>query len=313
MYRVITVLFITCSAWLPAQDDAPVGKAVAGLDVATVQEFDILDRDRNGSLSEREFSFSEVAERLYLAGKRDMVVAVFQSIDTDNSGGIELMELSRSAHNRNARLLDRAMSRAFIKADINQDGTISLEEYSTRASANLDLFGKIDLNDNKKIGPFEWIHELKKSGMDQTNAVAFALLDQNDDGSISSAEYAAGEPPEFLKNAFEAIDLNGNREIGPGEYSKAIALPEGRLGIPPDLIALFESIDRNRDQRISLREFERFTPMGGKRPGPGMRGKGHMAELIFGKIDTNDDRSISLIEFAASNFRGMKGKGKGRK
>lgn len=280
-----------------------------GLDAATVQEFAQLDRDRSGKLDEREFAFCEVAERLFNGGKREMVEPVFKMIDENGDGGISLPELARSAQNRNARLLDRNLNRSFIQSDTNQDGIIALAEYSDRPNANLDLFGKIDLNDNDKIGPFEWLHELKQSNMENEPAQGFALLDRNDDGAVSREEFEKGDLPGELRNAFEAIDLNGNREIAPGEYAKAISLPAGQIGISPEMLAAFEEIDRNGDHGISFREYERSLRKMGPPPPP-RRGE-TLAEFWFQKIDINRDKEISISEFVISRGGG-RGKGKGQ-
>ena len=283
----------------------------SGLDVVTVQEFDRLDRDRNSSLDEREFAFTEIAERFFQAGKRTDLQSVYRTIDSDGNKTIELLELVNSRQNRNARLLDRVNGRNFIRSDTDQDGLIAKAEYLEQPNADEAIFRRIDLNGSAKVGPFEWLHGVRQSPINEEFSILFAKLDTDDDGSVSAAEFAKGNLPDFLADAFEGIDLNGNREIGPSEFAKAVSLPPGRLGIPDHLVESFEKIDRNRDQTISFREFSRYSPAaresGRKGRGPGDR----KIEHLFEAMDLDKNRSIDLSEYVRMRRGGHPGKGPG--
>jgi len=70
---------------------AEIKESKAGLDIATVQEFDSLDRDKNRSLSDLEFAFSEIAQRARDYGDRKMIDLVFKRVDRNKDGGIGLL------------------------------------------------------------------------------------------------------------------------------------------------------------------------------------------------------------------------------
>ena len=100
--RHLPALAFCCTLGVLAAQE-PAGNA--GLDVATVQEFDRLDRNRDGGLDQLEFAFSEVAQRVRESGKQKVLVQVFEQMDQNADGAIALLELVRSQHNRNARLM----------------------------------------------------------------------------------------------------------------------------------------------------------------------------------------------------------------
>ena len=288
----------------------------AGLDVATIQEFDSLDRNRDGGLNQLEFLFTEVAQRANDHGGRDAAENAFRQIDSNEDEQIELLELAQSQQNRNTRLIDRSSNRKFAGFDANQDGLIALNEYLQRPGAKAEAFDKIDLNDSGTIGPVEWMQALRggpKSTGSKTEP-SFAQLDANDNGAIDRAEFTVGRPPKKIANSFEAVDLNGNQEIGPREFAKALFSPANLAKIPAQVVEEFEELDRNRDQAISRREFERFEAL--RRPSD------EKVDHIFAFIDSNGDQEIGLQEFFQHRERhsmkgkgppgrGMKGKGKG--
>ena len=296
--------------WGFAQADGPDS---AVLDVETIQEFGSLDRNRNSGLDRLEFAFSEVAQRAREFGGRDQVDEVFALMDGDQNGEIELLELTASQLNRNVRILDRNSARSYGELDRDRDGLIAMQEYldSPKAKQALEngkdpdfvasLFQRIDLNQSGVIGPFEWIQALgvEKQLMDPDSAAIFALLDKNDDGSIGASEHAAIDPAEFMHEAisrFETIDLNGNREVGPQEFARAITTVAGP-NVHPETMARFKEMDRNRDGAISRREFSR-----GKLVEMFARNR-EMEEEMFARIDTDGSDEIDLEEFANGRIR----------
>lgn len=280
----------------------------AGLDVPTLEEFNRLDRDRDGGLEDREFAFGEIATRYYDAGKRRELGSVFEGMDLDGNEKIELLELAQSQQNRNSRILSREASRSFIRADLDNDGLIESGEHEERGQADPEVFVSIDLNQSGRIGPLEWLLAVKERdrfSLDPGQVSDFVALDQNDDGAISKSEFESGDPPEWLRGDFERIDLNGNREVGPGEFAKASARPEPR----GDLVDRFNEIDRNRDRVISHREFSRYSP----RQKKGKFNSDRFRDHIFEKMDRDENGEVSLEEY--SNFHrypGGPGKGKGK-
>lgn len=286
----------------------------AGLDIETIQEFDQLDRDANQSLDQMEFLFSEIAQRFRGRNDRKLIDRVFANIDRDKSDSIELLEFAQSQHNRNVRILDRESSANFRESDLDQDGFISLEEYRKRPGANDSIFEKIDLNGNGIVGPLEWMIALEKRAPEKEKEakLVFAKLDADDNGALSPTEWEAEGIPEKIADAFSDVDLNGNREVGIHEFSKALAMPADELAAPLEVLRVFRDMDTNHDGVINLREFSRKAP-------PTRRGgDGDMIERIFDRIDRNNNREIDLKEFGDSPRGGPmrdapfgRGKGKG--
>ena len=282
------------------QTDLP--EASAGLDAATLQEFDRLDRNRSGGIDEREFGFSTVINRLYEAGKNHLVPRVFTQINTDGNKEIGLLELAKSQLNRNTRLLDNRQNKPFILSDIDLDGFIEIDEYRQRPDAEDAIFNKIDLNESGKIGPFEWLRAIDKKddSLDAEQAQFFARLDRDDNGALTLEELKKLGDDNPLPSRFEAFDLNGNRELGPSEYSKALANPEPNQPDSDPVAESFRRLDRNRDNTLSLRELQRspFLQKG--------KGKGRLASriaLVFGDFDADGDNELSLAEYRKMRAR----------
>jgi Ca2+-binding EF-hand superfamily protein len=308
--RLSSLLLVFCTLVIPVIALAEVN---AGLDVATVQEFDGLDRDRDGGLDEMEFPFSEVARRIRDAGRKDQLPGLFGRMSENGAGRIGLLGFARSRLNRNVRLLDRPASLNFIRLDKDLNGVISLAEYMERDDANKERFQKIDLNASGDVGAFEWIQGIREEFMDAKLAAMFVKLDTNDDGAISLDEFDNGKPPETMAGKFNAVDLNGNREVSPDEFAKAMSLPEGRVGLPAKVITEFEEIDRNKDNMISLREFSRYAPMAKDRKLPGRVLEQHLKRM-FHLLDSDGDEELSVSEFADIGWvrAGRPARGRGR-
>ncbi|MEM1295016.1 MAG: EF-hand domain-containing protein [Verrucomicrobiota bacterium] len=304
----------------------------AGLDVETIQEFGSLDRNRNSGLDRLEFAFAEVSQRAREHGGRDQVDRVFERMDKDESGEIELLELAASQLNRNVRILDRHSARGYEEMDHDGDGLVAVQEYldSPKAKQALDsgqepgfvasLFKRIDLNSSTVVGPFEWIQALgpEKQLMDADSAAVFAAIDRNDDGSIDVAEHKAIDPGELMVDVsvFTTIDLNGNREVGPREFARATTMVAGP-DVNPEMMDRFKDLDRNRDGALSRREYSKSRMV------EKFARSREMEDAMFSKADHNRDDEIDLQEFADSvsgrrkfDFgppgKGPPGKGKGK-
>ena len=307
-----------------AQDEANrPDREKPGINLEIAKEFRELDRDNDGSLSRREFAATEIAKRAHEHGGPDRVKDIFDRIDQNDDGGINLFEYAESMEHRHTRLMDRDIHRRFDELDKNGDGVISFREFANsrigelaKENGNLErlkeIFDKMDLNDTGYVGPFEFAYAHKKPDerrMDLETATKFAKMDANDDGVVKRREFADSDLAKRLKEAgkedqipvvFNRMDANGNFEISPGEFAKAHAKKDGDKGdedrekdFDPEIVRRFKALDLNDDRSISLREFYK-SPIAERIDD---RAK---VRRLFDHIDKNDDESISLREFAAA-------------
>lgn len=297
----------------PSTGEAAEENAAAGLDVATIHEFRLLDRDGDRSLNRQEFGFSEIVQRALQADSRVPTNPIFQRIDKDGDGGIGLFELVQSQLNRNLRIMDRSTAKGFDQIDDNNDGLIGEQEFSASLAAGKvgatsggqleggSEFGKIDLNGSGVIGPFEFLQAQANPKLRLTTlgiATRFARLDSDDNGAIKRSEYLSGRysfhprssDREEVEKQFGKLDSNGNDEIGPREYANfqsALA----RKDIDKESLERFAKLDRNRDGLISRREYSRseFAKMKGDRD---------LVDEVYAIIDANNDGGVGLSEFS---------------
>ncbi|HID46834.1 MAG TPA: hypothetical protein EYP34_13920 [Chromatiaceae bacterium] len=165
--------------------------------------------------------------------------------------------------------------------------------------------------------------------------IPFAAYDQNDDGSISEAEFsatraermaakaAAGMPMRGAADqpAFTAFDTNGDGQLSPEELAegqqkmqqmrrsmgkgagRGPGMGRGRRGGANNMPA-FADFDLNGDGGISEDEFlqaqsKRISER--SQAGYPMRNIGNIA--VFGEIDSNKDGIISAEEFSAHQIQ----------
>lgn len=298
-----------------------------GLDLETIAEFRQLDRDGSGSLSLNEFQESEFVTRTRSFLTLDQIEVVFSQIDSDGGSEVSLTEFANSQHNRNIRLIRQEATRTYVEIDSDLDGLVQSQEFSEIDPIELrnnfriegredarSVFQRIDLNQNRILGPFEYsqalsdhrCHSMRSGG---STAQSFADLDANDDGCIDRREYAdlpeskdsrGGEPM-----AFEKIDSDGNRELSPREFFRAKSFRWHRdEHMDKIMVEAFEDLDNNRNGVLSLREFSR---------GFYARNIAKSRDEVdenFAERDVDEDGDLTLEEFSEGRWTPWKSKQK---
>ncbi|HUT93717.1 MAG TPA: M56 family metallopeptidase [Thermoguttaceae bacterium] len=165
----------------------------------------------------------------------------FVRTDRNNDGRLSLSEFSE----RNSGLARTSrVRRVFAALDRDGDGDLDFEEFSDNPQEV--LFTKSDIDADGKLSFQEFA--ARKGTPEEVAAAkkAFSQKDSDGDGSLSFKEYAfRGEDAEFWK-----ADQNGDNRINREEFEVSrIWTTAG------DALAAFGSFDRNRDDTISLSEF----------------------------------------------------------
>jgi Ca2+-binding EF-hand superfamily protein len=173
----------------------------------------------------------------------------------------------------------RGESMNFDDVDRDNDNRVTLDEYvrmsdygSGQPSGTSDLdyrFTQLDRNRDGMLSRSEW----------RDSSSAFGSADRNGDGFVSRREFLYGnvtyEQPSYDDNTsrsrrFRELDANGNGDISRSEW------PYDR--------SEFDTLDRNRDGRLSAYEFSQFSET---RPSYDQ----------FRRMDDNGDGVISRAEW----------------
>merc|ERR1712156_116861 len=118
--------------------------------------------------------------------------------------------------------------KAFSDADKNHDGFLSMEEY-------VRVFREHGVNITK-----------------EEVALYFATKDKDRDGRISYDEFCDRKTKTEI--AFEALDINSDGYISKNEMVSA-SIRTGRRMSKNEVEAAFKEYDRNKDNKLSYREF----------------------------------------------------------
>jgi len=225
-----TALLALLAGWTPAIAEKMSAQQVQ----ARLEQMDV-DKDQR-------LSYQEIIDGY--GAKQSGRLKYFQKLDKDGSGAIEPAELPKG--------------RKMEKLDINKNGAVNKEEFLIAHSTRMREF--VMETDTDRDG-FVTSDELGKKVMAMAENAStsyeeianaymanpgrrqklFRKLDRDDSGSIDAKEWPDA-------NTFGAADQDGNGQIGNDEFMNAHAKVSQ---------ALLESLDSNRDGKISGLEFRK--------------------------------------------------------
>lgn len=289
--RMTLTEFLTIPHWVPEKFRTPIADPVVQLSEAkqafVKQHWSEWDRDRDGSLSEAEFSNAAIGQQI-----PGLATTGFKDWDLlSHDGKVSLEEA--------LRVIDVAFSvcaptgerlrtisgeipdwRSFRGLDSDGDGQVTRETYLSHLKSvpNAEaMYRSIVPNDADSFGITEFA-----AGPYRTNPVAMFLgMDVNLDARLTLEEItqvpADWGPPAKLW-------LPGFDDDGDGGYSlrEFMLIPHVNL-----LAAWHTALDGNQDGELALEEF-RFVPA------PAMAA---LSAIYFRRLDTNQDQKLSLVEW----------------
>jgi len=161
--------------------------------------------------------------------------------DRNDDGRLSLSEYSAD----NPRLARTGrVRRVFAALDRDGDGNLSVEEFTDQPQEA--LFGKLDADADGKVSLQEFTKPKRTPEQVAAAKKGFARKDSDGDGSLSFKEYAfRGEDGEFWK-----ADQNGDHRLSREEFEVSHVWTTAG-----DPLAAFRLFDRNRDHSICLSEF----------------------------------------------------------
>lgn len=145
-----------------------------------------------------------------------------------------------------------------LKADLNQDGVISFEEFSVMARL-------APLDDTKKRNLYDF-------------------LDRNNDGKLQPIEVRPKEPHwvSLVKRDFSQFDKNNSADISFEEFIQIGTFADRK---PERMRHLFNDIDQNEDKGLTLKEITDH------------RGGGFKKKIDFTKFDLNESGGLDKAEY----------------
>ncbi|NLS97736.1 MAG: DUF1349 domain-containing protein [Planctomycetaceae bacterium] len=232
-------------------------------------EFGLSDYDLDGRISVEEFSVSEMPDAP--ASHVEKVFAVldqnnddalsyeeyalrndeswFVKLDVDEDGQMSLAEYSA----RNTRLVNNGTVRQIFAAmDRDGSGALSLEEFSSKPVET--VFGMLDEDASGELQMHEFLFWKKTPADIAKGKAEFAERDADKNGGLSFREYSyrADDAP------FWNADSNGNGRLSRNEFEHSEL---GRTVTDDALV--FRTLDRDRDNSISLTEFREHDTASG--------------------------------------------------
>lgn len=129
----------------------------------------------------------------------------------------------------------------------------------------------------------------------------FSSLDTDCDGTLSTAELAAGlaelgVDPDAISQLVDVVDMNNDGHIQYSEFVASLLHTQGKL-VEDILLTAFHVIDVNGDGQISLDELSAMLSSGG--PLVSVLPDGKTVEQVLNEVDTSRDGVISFREFKA--------------
>jgi len=199
------------------------------------------------------------------------------------------------------------------KADSDGDGFISRAEFGAMprlenlpADKQDALFKRLDKDGNGSLSREELDRLFKPQDPRRPMFPRLAELDTDKNGSISLAEFKAGEifkklPPEGQDELFRRLDADGDGAITPKD-SPLRTRPGGPTS-PHDPRWLFRELDKNADGGLTVEEFKQAPWVRELPPDEQQR--------RFDSLDANKDKQIDGPEFSKLEPKGG-GRGEGK-
>jgi Ca2+-binding EF-hand superfamily protein len=272
-------------------NDGPAAKNRGrGMRDGMKRHFADADADNDGQITRQEIEKS--------------VAARFAKVDSDGDGALSTDELTAMKKAHRSKLAgkrgrsgkgmgaDKRPGKMLKRIDTNDDGTVSLDEFSSHA---LQRFEKADADGNDVVTMKEMESSAKafkghrggKKGKRGHKGGGMARLleaDSNDDGQITKAEAEAHRGAKF-----DELDQNNDGVLGPDERPAK----KGRRGSPRDGEGRgkgMSRMDQNQDGQVSRDEFLAGTAR------------------MFERHDKNKDDVISADELKAKPMNHRKGR-----
>ena len=247
------------------------------------REFDRLDRNGDGVISEREF------QRDYRDGQvgspyggrtsRREAERDFDRLDRNGDGVISERELQRDyrdgqvGSSYGGRTARRAAEREFDRLDRNGDGVISEREFKRDA--------------RQRNGPSKRPSTARQCVRIREAEREFDRLDRNGDGVITQREFRKANQSASSRRS--PVRRNTKRSISAQRRLRKTVSTRGAE-------REFDRLDRNGDGVISEREFKQDYRDGQVGSPYGGMGRGRAAEREFDRLDRNGDGAISERE-----------------
>jgi len=190
-------------------------------------------------------NISEIAGIHMVARIRGDVKATFRQVDTDNSGFIDKAELRAVLQKLGGDVSEEEVEKCYAELDENDDGQIDFEEFSrwylkseNRIESDVEsLFNKFDHDNNGhiEIDELENLVAACQGGPEKPTAEevekARKILDSNDDGQISKAEFMAWyKSSKFFEQQKQRRDTMVEAEAKEEEEGISLAFPENCKG-----------------------------------------------------------------------------------
>jgi len=188
----------------------------------------ILDLNKDSKVSEEEFL-------IFAEPRAEMAYAEvdFSQADHDGDGVLTMKEYEETGHSMDVRHsrgdqpgISGFIKEAFNKIDVDNDGKLSHEEYTS--VQGVDLFTQKDVDKNGVLSHKEYIQFEVNEGKDASEAESvFEEIDNNRDGSLTRIESKGihhsldfdRDDPEEKAAEFAAIDEDSSGGIDHGEWS----------------------------------------------------------------------------------------------
>lgn len=278
-------------------------KPVAEPEIA--EEFKNLDTDSNNILSRDEFL------KRYPAAKQTEARNAFYAFDENSDEKLSLDEFMKQG--KDVKISSR---NEFRRRDLNDDGKLSHEEYfrpsvgSKWEQAAKDEAVRYDFNQDGFLSlmEFSWT---PAGPLDQS---LFAELDADNDETLTRAEFAKRYPTDKqaeVRNLFYAFDANSDEKLSLEEFSR-----QGK-DVKISTLNEYRRRDLNNDGRLSREEY--FHPfVGGKWEKSAKEESvrsdldqdgfltllefittplGNLDETVFALLDSDKDATLDRAEF----------------